>query len=413
MRGVEGRRITMVLCAPTGEILGVLPEFEVSLPWWRDTTEPVQDARARFGLDVTILRLLEVDGDRGGAMSAVTVLAQLNLPIDVASVVETTIVSADVERLLADDPLRQAYARPGGPDADLAWAFEALSARGFPPTGTPEQQRTWNLSCIWRIPTAGGPVWLKVVPPFFAHESAMIHVVGSVLPYLPQVLASDRQRVLLADIPGADQYSASTPDLAWMVRTLVATQAALATNVDVLLATGCFDWREEPFSFRAHDVIERHAGELDPTTRASLDRLVRELPTRFAELASAGIPDSLVHGDFHPGNVRGDSGRLVLLDWGDSGVGHPLLDQAAFLQMVPAEAQRAITTEWAAAWRSAIPGCDPDHAANLVRPLSALRLAILYQLFLDQIEPSERVYHVNDPAIWLRNAAEATGMEGS
>jgi hypothetical protein len=97
----------------------------------------------------------------------------------------------------------------------------------------------------------------------------------------------------------------------------------------------------------------------------------------------------------------------VILDWGDSGVGHPLLDQAAFLQMVPEAVRPVIASEWAAAWRHAIPDCEPDRAAAVIRPLSALRLAMLYQLFLDQIEPTERVYHANDPAIWLRNAVEA------
>ena len=27
------------------------------------------------------------------------------------------------------------------------------------------------------------------------------------------------------------------------------------------------------------------------------------------------MPDTLVHGDFHPGNLRGDDTALVLLDW--------------------------------------------------------------------------------------------------
>ncbi|MEO1248940.1 MAG: phosphotransferase, partial [Pseudomonadota bacterium] len=29
----------------------------------------------------------------------------------------------------------------------------------------------------------------------------------------------------------------------------------------------------------------------------------------------------MVHGDFHPGNVRGDGNRLTLIDWGDCGIG--------------------------------------------------------------------------------------------
>jgi aminoglycoside phosphotransferase (APT) family kinase protein len=76
--------------------------------------------------------------------------------------------------------------------------------------------------------------------------------------------------------------------------------------------------------------------------RKALQIFVEELPLRFAEIASCGLPDTLVRGDFHPGNLRGDRDRLTLLDWGDSGVGHPLLDQPAFLERQPFDAAAAL-----------------------------------------------------------------------
>ena len=81
-----------------------------------------------------------------------------------------------------------------------------------------------------------------------------------------------------------------------------------------------------------------------------LARLVDGLPDRFADLASCGLPDTLVHGDFHPGNTRGVPGRtetLVLLDWGDSGVGNPLLDLPPFLGVLaPEQEGRSGRTGW-------------------------------------------------------------------
>ena len=47
-----------------------------------------------------------------------------------------------------------------------------------------------------------------------------------------------------------------------------------------------------------------------------------------------------------------------------------------------------------------------DRAADLLGPVRALRQAMIYQVFLDGIEPDERVYHSGDPAHWLRKAAE-------
>ena len=52
-----------------------------------------------------------------------------------------------------------------------------------------------------------------------------------------------------------------------------------------------------------------------------------------------------------------------------------------------------------------MPGCDPDRARDLLAPVAALQRAAMYQMFLDNIEPSERVYHAADPAEWLTRAA--------
>jgi aminoglycoside phosphotransferase (APT) family kinase protein len=112
-----------------------------------------------------------------------------------------------------------------------------------------------------------------------------------------------------------------------------------------------------------------------------------------------------VHGDFHPGNVCGTEQSLVLLDWGDCGVGHPMLDQAAFLQR-RTDAERAVLAgHWADAWRAAAPGSDPERAAQLIGPVAALRQAVIYRLFLDSIEDDEKVYHAADPPDWLRRTA--------
>jgi aminoglycoside phosphotransferase (APT) family kinase protein len=111
-----------------------------------------------------------------------------------------------------------------------------------------------------------------------------------------------------------------------------------------------------------------------------------------------------VHGDFAPGNVRGDGvvAPMTILDWGDSGIGQPLLDQPAFLDRTPATDTATIRAHWDAAWRAANPGADPTRAAQLLAPVAAARQAVIYRRFLDRIEPAEWPYHEHDPVDWLR-----------
>jgi aminoglycoside phosphotransferase (APT) family kinase protein len=133
----------------------------------------------------------------------------------------------------------------------------------------------------------------------------------------------------------------------------------------------------------------------------------------FEAIDACGLPASLVHGDFHPGNVRGERGRLVLLDWGDSGIGHPLLDQPAFLTRIDGASVEPVRGAWHAAWSAARPGADPARAAHLLAPVAAARQAVIYQRFLDEIEPSERPYHAADVPDWLGRTAELLHSSGS
>jgi hypothetical protein len=395
---IPPRFARLVLVTPDGEVVGALPPFPVASPWWQDAEPVVSAARAHRGTDVTVLRLLEAELPipHGGM---VTYLAEVAHPVS----------AEGWDGTLDDHPLLMTWARPGGPAADLAWAESRLAERGLRRIGPAQQVRTWNLSSLWRLPVEGQTVWLKVVPPFFIHEGRILERLQG--ERVPTLLAHDGPRLLLAEIPGEDLYRASPSQLLEMVSLLVALQREWSTRTDELPALGLPDWREQPLLPAIARLVERIGPELTRDDRATLDGFVTGLAVRFARVGGCGLPDTLVHGDFHPGNIRGDEESLVLLDWGDSGVGHPLLDEPAFLDRVSAEAVDTVRRHWHAAWSRAVPGSDPDQASSLLRPVAAARQALIYQKFLDGIEPSERAYHAADPADWLHRTAELLRAE--
>ena len=194
--------------------------------------------------------------------------------------------------------LRQPYAEPGGPAADLAWAESVLDRHGMALAGAPVQIRSWNLSSVWRIPVAGQMAWLKVVPPFFAHEGSILAALAG--GPVPRLLGHDGGRMLLAELPGEDMYEAALPKLLDMVTLLVTMQARGSTASGTLQAMGLPDWRGPALTVAIASVLDRSRGELPAGDAALLGRFVAELPRRFAEIASCGMPDTLVHGDFHP-----------------------------------------------------------------------------------------------------------------
>jgi hypothetical protein len=384
------RTVTLVLVDPGGAPLGMLPPFVVDLPWWQEVAEVVAGARERHGADVTVLRLLAADRPRphGGA---VTYLAECAGPVP------ADLIPVPVD--LDPHPLRAPWAHPGGPAASLRWATGALAGLGHPPVAAATQVRTWNLSSIWRIDGA----WLKEVPPFLAHEAAVLRWLGAVAPArVPVLLAAADGRMLMADVPGADRYDAGADEAVAMLADLHAIQLTAVRHAETLVALGVPDRRGARPAADVAAVADRWGADVP-----GLAELVGGLPDRLAAVARCGLPDTLVHGDFHPGNVRADGPGRVILDWGDSFVGSPAFDALRMAGWLPAPAASAALDAWAAAWRRSVPGCDPGEALRLLRPVAPLRGAAGYAAFVAGIEPTERIYHASDIGDCLREAVAA------
>jgi len=143
--------------------------------------------------------------------------------------------------------------------------------------------------------------------------------------------------------------------------------------------------------------------ELAPGEHAA----VRRMQDGWARLAESGLPDTLVHGDFHPGNWRLTAAGPVVLDFADAHLGHPALDACRAIYYLPPPRRAAAARAWIAAWSRAAPQSRPADALRIAWPLAHLASAVRYQEFLDNIEPTERLYHLGDPAAVTRHAIAA------
>ena len=388
--------VSFALCDAGGAPVGSTPEtWMPRAQGWSDARPLVALAAAEWGLALVVLRLMSaVKRDAVWHLRYAAEIAPPLPPIELGAAERSDFV---------DEPLRQTWARAGGPRAQLAWAEGELERRGTPALGTSEQVRSWNLSSLWRIPHTSGTAWLKAVPPFFAHEGAVIERLQAFA--VPRLIARRGELCLLDEIAGDELYAAPLDTALRMVDLLVDIQHT--TTVDASFQAILPDWRLAALREGAGHALEQSAAALSRAERSAIGRLIDGLDGRAQQLEACGIPDGLVHGDFHPGNVRGTPARMTLLDWGDSGLGHPLLDVAAFTERMPAVDTERVVAHWLQLWRDAVAGSDPARALVVVEPIGALRQAMIYQGFIDRIEPNERIYHANDPLAWLRRAAGA------
>lgn len=373
-----GRTVSAVVTS--GErCVGSVGPFAVDLPWWAEVEQVVMHLRAVLGVPAYVVRLLGVHGGDGARDGHVTY--HVEAP-------GTTVPLPAAAMFTEDDPLRAHWATADGLRSLFEWAGDTIVL-----TGPVEQRKTWNLAGLFRLPTEDGPVWLKAIPPFATDEASVIAALGAVDPTLvPTVLASAPGRLLLADVPGEDCWHAPETVLANGIQRFVAAQSVLATTPPGLQA--------RDYVAEIGMLLERDIG-LTATERAN----ARALLPRWTELDDCGLPNTVVHGDFHSGNWRShNGGPPVMLDFADAHFGTPAIDGLRVVDFLDVDKKAAARTAWIEAWRSVRSDSDPARALVVAEPLAHLYYAVRYQEFLDGIEESERIYHRDDPVSSVRAA---------
>jgi Phosphotransferase enzyme family len=393
------KRIVQALVSVDGSYVGTAPPFEDANPWWGEVADVTAHLDDLLGVPTTVLRVLPEPGQRppGG-----TVRYHVEAAATPRSDFLDKAAPDDWAEIVRPQPHRATWAEVGGPRRLFDWAAGIV-----PLAGTPRQVKTWNLSCLCRLPTTDGVVWAKATSTFASVDGDIIRHVRALDPSLaPEPIAVDlgRRWSLLRHAPGEDCWEPDDATVESVLRRWVAVQAALAQDVVDI---------EAPMSPSAgwqaalDGLVERVATSLTAEDRAGVAALTKQLPELVARLDSAGLPTTVVHGDFHPGNWRSDGNRRVVFDWCDASRGHPACDLIRLTGWLPAPLAALATNRWVAEWRTAVPGSDPGRAAELVRPVQHLELALTYQGFLDGIEPDERPYHEDDPADEIRLALAA------
>ncbi|MEU8201237.1 aminoglycoside phosphotransferase family protein [Streptosporangium sp. NPDC049046] len=424
MSETSGRTVSVLVTSGT-EWLGTVGPFPVAEPWWAEVGSVVTHLEGVLGTPVVVLRLVDVEnggGPRDGPRDGHTTYHVEALDRPAAGPADLRPGAPDVTGRPVPGDLagpvahRAEWAKASGVREALAWAQAALREAGRPAEGPVRQVRTWNLAGLFRIPTRPGPVWLKITPGFASDEARAIGMLAAQDPGLvPAIVAADtpNRRVLLEHVPGGDCHGASREIVVEAVSRLARAQAALAEH-GCAPPDGLPDRTPSVLAALVGGLLDGEAADDLNTGELRLaHRLAGRLPSLAASLESCGLPCTLVHGDFHPGNWMAGPRGTVVLDLADSHYGHPVLDGLRPRDFLPGDLWEAAAEAWCETWAAAVPGCDPARALLLAEPLQHLAYAVRYQEFLDNIEPSERRYHEGDPAQAVRaavTAAEAIGV---
>ena len=187
------------------------------------------------------------------------------------------------------------------------------------------------------------------------------HLLRMPAPGVPEATAQ-LLRMAAAYETSQPSYAADLRAGAPAIERLVSVQQQFVGRTKELVSVGCPDRRLSTLG-PALDSVFDHRDVLrwitvEPERAAALVAWVNDAVRTIDAL---GIPDTLVHGDFHPGNVALADGRAVIIDWSDAAVTDPALDLGLLLRDLGPRAFATVTTDRAGVEAG---GADPGLTAR-------------------------------------------------
>ncbi|GAB3811356.1 phosphotransferase [Kribbella italica] len=412
--------VAAVLVAADG--LHRLPDVQVpGKVRFFDVEAVLQTVRSELGVDATVLTCLARGGSKTDYLLSSTGTSDLG-PATPTRPDDPLVAAAQAHLALPHDhPLTPAWTQPGWYADALAWIDEQVER-----TGPPVQVRSGGLSNVLRVPTSSGDVYFKALihssnvvldradaaPLLFAHEPRLLDRLSTVRPgQVVRPIVADHDRVWLL-LPDLGVPLAQQTELAPWVSALEAhgrLQRGFTDSTDDLLAMGCVDRRLATVP----DELDRLFGAdlvtagLTADERGRLPARSKELRDSIDELASIGIPETLLHGDLHADNIAVRDGVPVTFDWTDAAVSHPFLDLITFVgDRYELSRSPRVTDSYLAVWQDFAPLPALRRALDLAGRLGALHQAITSLHLADNVSGPSRAGMRAGATQWVRKLLE-------
>lgn len=272
---------------------------------------------------------------------------------------QRTIIASSLHESEEIPLLRPSWARRGWLALAETWIHEQLAHLNYAIIAPIEQVKIWSVSCVLRVQTTIGNVYFKanldrdmqsnipilptdkrvILPLLFAHEQLLIQSLAELYPQnIPALLAMDRERcwMLLAEF-GTQLYAHSNK-IVWekALEVYAKMQVAAIKHVDTLLAEGFLDRRLHILEAQI-DPLLHDKDALADLNRNEIEQLLAygpQLKIMCHQLLNCAVPQTLVHGDLHTGNIAVQNDNFIYFDWSDGCVAHPFFDVLTFMENI-------------------------------------------------------------------------------
>jgi Phosphotransferase enzyme family len=361
-------------------------------------------------------------------------LAQLELMLPE----QRTVIATCLHESEEIPPLRPPWARRGWFALAESWIQEQLTRLNYTIVAPIEQVKVWSVSCVLRVPTTHGNVYFKaslngfmqthtpmsssdkqgILPLLFAHEPMLIQSLSARYPrHAPTLLAMDRERcwMLLAEFGTRLDDHADKTAQENALEVYSHMQVAATQHTDSLFAEGFLDRRLHILETQIDPLLndEDALADLNRREVEQLRAYGPQLKTMCHQVANSTIPQTLVHGDLHTGNIAVQNDNYIYFDWTDGCVAHPFFDVLTFMEHVddPVE-QRRLRDIYLAQWTDFTSIEYLREVFPLSQMLATIHQAVSYQHMVANMEGTSKQAMRDGATYWLRILLQLFGGDG-
>ena len=281
------------------------------------------------------------------------------------------------------------FARPGWLRELFSWTQEQVAPLGLRIAGGFRQLNASPTFSLIRLETDDGALWFKATGEPNAHELPVSLSLARLFPHhVPRILGVHPawNGWLTAEVSGTElDQTAECASWERAAEQLAELQIASIGKGAELLEAKCKDLRIrrlveriDPFLARmAEFMAAQEKPSPAPLSTSKLSSLTQGLRESCSLLQSVGLPDTLGHIDFNPGNILVSQDRCVFVDWAEACVTNPLitleylcqhLERSALLEMPAVE---RVTAAYLRPWTS-FHSLDDLRRALTLAPLVAV-----------------------------------------
>lgn len=344
---ITRRDASELLVVPTGTWL--LPRVAL-VPKQRVADQLIRECRARWAIDSYCLFVPEISASEKPPCAVTESLRQngdaptgtrwvhRDLACGCLKEEKTTVAAALAE--VDSYRTRQKpgpFGRPGWLKELFEWVETQIAPLDLRPTGRFEQCNASPTFSLIRIETDGKAVWFKATGGPNHHELSIACVLSRLFPgHVPTVIAvrESWNAWLSMEVTGASLDSLhETSEWKKVAAELAEFQIASITKLPELTVSGCKDFTSSqlmsevaPFLDRVSMLMAMQKKRPPPSlTKCEIDFLGEQLRKAVALLGESGLPDTIGHLDFNPGNIFVGPKGCVFLDWSEGCIANPVI----------------------------------------------------------------------------------------